>query len=41
MGNDFFENGKILKNLNHILTTLVPKVKTPKDLKDYRPDCLL
>jgi hypothetical protein len=34
---EFFTSGKLLKSLNHTFITLVPKVKIPSDLGDYRP----
>ena len=33
----FFENGKLLKQLNHTILALVPKVETPDSVLDYRP----
>ncbi|KAJ0871216.1 putative RNA-directed DNA polymerase [Helianthus annuus] len=34
---DFFDNGKLLKQLNHTILALVPKVETPDSVLDYRP----
>ncbi|GKA23989.1 hypothetical protein Tco_0710022 [Tanacetum coccineum] len=33
---EFFRNGTILKELNHTIITLIPKVKSPSRVKDYR-----
>ncbi|GJT23915.1 zinc knuckle CX2CX4HX4C containing protein [Tanacetum coccineum] len=34
---DFFVNGKLLKEINHTIISLVPKVSTPAKINDYRP----
>ncbi|KAJ0431881.1 putative RNA-directed DNA polymerase [Helianthus annuus] len=34
---DFFDNGKLLKQVNHTILALVPKVDTPNSVLDYRP----
>lgn len=34
---DFFRNGKLLTEINNTIITLVPKVKSPTSLGDYRP----
>ncbi|GJX88338.1 sodium/hydrogen exchanger 6 [Tanacetum coccineum] len=34
---DFFSNGKLLKELNHTIISLIPKVTTPTCINDYRP----
>ncbi|GJS62835.1 uncharacterized protein Tco_0677399 [Tanacetum coccineum] len=34
---DFFSNGKLLKELNHTIISLIPKVSTPAKINDYRP----
>nr|GEW04135.1 putative RNA-directed DNA polymerase, eukaryota, reverse transcriptase zinc-binding domain protein [Tanacetum cinerariifolium] len=34
---DFFSNGKLLKELNHTIIALIPKVSTPARINDYRP----
>ena len=34
---DFFTNGKILKEINHTIISLIPKVPTPSKINDYRP----
>nr|GEY45699.1 hypothetical protein [Tanacetum cinerariifolium] len=34
---DFFRNRKILKEINHTLLVLVPKVAAPMKINDYRP----
>nr|GEY00043.1 hypothetical protein [Tanacetum cinerariifolium] len=34
---DFFSNGKLLKELNHTIISLIPKVSTPTKINDYRP----
>ncbi|GKD32601.1 sodium/hydrogen exchanger 6, partial [Tanacetum coccineum] len=34
---DFFMNGKLLKEINATIIALVPKVKTPKNVSDFRP----
>ncbi|XP_022003175.1 uncharacterized protein LOC110900598 [Helianthus annuus] len=34
---DFFDNGKILKQINHTILALVPKKDTPHSVLDYRP----
>ncbi|GJR89610.1 uncharacterized protein Tco_0213621 [Tanacetum coccineum] len=34
---EFFTNGKLLKELNHTVLALLPKVKTPSKINDYRP----
>ena len=33
----FFHSGHLLKNVNHIVITLIPKVLNPTSLKLYRP----
>ncbi|GJZ58586.1 RNA-directed DNA polymerase, eukaryota, reverse transcriptase zinc-binding domain protein [Tanacetum coccineum] len=34
---EFFTNGKLLKELNHTIIALVPKVRSPARINDYRP----
>ncbi|GJY18245.1 hypothetical protein Tco_0389736 [Tanacetum coccineum] len=34
---EFFTNGKLLKELNHMIIPLIPKVQTPSRVNDYRP----
>ncbi|GJU16781.1 sodium/hydrogen exchanger 6 [Tanacetum coccineum] len=34
---DFFSNGKLLKELNHTIISLIPKVTTPARINDYMP----
>ncbi|XP_021991414.1 uncharacterized protein LOC110888182 [Helianthus annuus] len=34
---DFFQNGKLLKQVNHTILALVPKKDTPNSVIDYRP----
>ncbi|GJV91865.1 hypothetical protein Tco_1539678, partial [Tanacetum coccineum] len=34
---DFFRNGKLLKESNHTFLALIPKVATPVKVNDYRP----
>nr|GEX84452.1 hypothetical protein [Tanacetum cinerariifolium] len=34
---EFFQNGKLLKELNHTITALIPKVADPNWINDYRP----
>ncbi|GJZ03830.1 putative RNA-directed DNA polymerase, eukaryota, reverse transcriptase zinc-binding domain protein [Tanacetum coccineum] len=34
---EFFTNGKFLKELNHTIIALIPKVHTPTRVNDYRP----
>ncbi|GKE43318.1 putative reverse transcriptase domain, reverse transcriptase zinc-binding domain protein, partial [Tanacetum coccineum] len=34
---DFFMNGRLLKEINHTIISLVPKVSTPSSINDYRP----
>ncbi|GJZ58864.1 putative RNA-directed DNA polymerase [Tanacetum coccineum] len=34
---EFFVNGKLLKELNHTIIALIPKVQTPTRVNDYRP----
>ncbi|GJW93328.1 hypothetical protein Tco_0173000 [Tanacetum coccineum] len=34
---EFFTNGKILKELNHTIIALIPKVSSPCRVNDYRP----
>ncbi|GKD63866.1 reverse transcriptase domain-containing protein [Tanacetum coccineum] len=34
---DFFMNGRLLKDINHTIISLVPKVSTPSRINDYRP----
>ncbi|GKA46344.1 hypothetical protein Tco_0739227 [Tanacetum coccineum] len=34
---EFFVNGKLLKELNHTLIALIPKVSAPSRINDYRP----
>ncbi|GJV69848.1 hypothetical protein Tco_1485357 [Tanacetum coccineum] len=34
---EFFTNGNLLKELNHTIIALVPKVKSPTRINDYRP----
>ncbi|XP_022015025.1 uncharacterized protein LOC110914543 [Helianthus annuus] len=33
----FFENGKLLKQINHTILALIPKKETPYSVLDYRP----
>ncbi|GJS23740.1 uncharacterized protein Tco_0452372 [Tanacetum coccineum] len=34
---DFFSNGKLLREVNHTIIALIPKVTTPCKINDYRP----
>nr|GFA97345.1 RNA-directed DNA polymerase, eukaryota, reverse transcriptase zinc-binding domain protein [Tanacetum cinerariifolium] len=34
---EFFTNGRLLKELNHTIIALIPKVNTPARVTDYRP----
>lgn len=34
---DFFRNGNLLREINHTVISLLPKVSTPKGITDYRP----
>ncbi|XP_074289017.1 uncharacterized protein LOC141614161 [Silene latifolia] len=34
---DFFTHGKLLKQLNHTLVTLIPKVEMPENVTQFRP----
>ncbi|GJU63652.1 putative RNA-directed DNA polymerase [Tanacetum coccineum] len=34
---EFFINGKLLKELNHTIIALIPKVQSPSKINDYRP----
>ncbi|GJU96733.1 RNA-directed DNA polymerase, eukaryota, reverse transcriptase zinc-binding domain protein [Tanacetum coccineum] len=34
---EFFNNGTLLKELNHIVIALIPKVASPTRINDYRP----
>ncbi|GJY59697.1 hypothetical protein Tco_0459589 [Tanacetum coccineum] len=34
---EFFTNGKLLKELNHMIIALIPKVASPSRINDYRP----
>ncbi|GKA81906.1 sodium/hydrogen exchanger 6 [Tanacetum coccineum] len=34
---DFFSNGKLLKEINHTIISLIPKVSTPTKINYYRP----
>ncbi|GJY33801.1 hypothetical protein Tco_0418270 [Tanacetum coccineum] len=34
---EFFVNGKLLKELNHTIIALIPKVTAPSRINDYRP----
>ncbi|GJY41443.1 hypothetical protein Tco_0428713 [Tanacetum coccineum] len=34
---EFFRNGNLLKELNHTIIALIPKVKSPTRVNDYRP----
>ncbi|XP_021621451.1 uncharacterized protein LOC110621477 [Manihot esculenta] len=34
---EFFNNGRMLKNANHTVISLIPKVKSVKTMKDFRP----
>nr|GEZ63723.1 putative RNA-directed DNA polymerase, eukaryota, reverse transcriptase zinc-binding domain protein [Tanacetum cinerariifolium] len=34
---EFFRNGTLLKELNHTIIALIPKVKSPSRVNDYRP----
>ncbi|XP_056685823.1 uncharacterized protein [Spinacia oleracea] len=34
---DMLQHGKILKELNHTVITLIPKTKYPKDVTEFRP----
>nr|GEV14517.1 hypothetical protein [Tanacetum cinerariifolium] len=34
---EFFRNGNILKELNHTIIALLPKIKSPTRVTDYRP----
>ncbi|GJW33276.1 hypothetical protein Tco_0053308 [Tanacetum coccineum] len=35
--NEFFINGKLLKELNHMIIALIPKIRSPSRVMDYRP----
>ncbi|GJR76641.1 hypothetical protein Tco_0089006 [Tanacetum coccineum] len=34
---EFFTNGNLLKEINHTIIALIPKVKSPSRINDYRP----
>ncbi|GKA24834.1 putative reverse transcriptase domain, reverse transcriptase zinc-binding domain protein, partial [Tanacetum coccineum] len=34
---EFFTNGKLLKELNHTIIALIPKIQSPLRVNDYRP----
>ena len=34
---DFFENGQMLKQINHTIIALIPKKDSPNSVLDYRP----
>ncbi|XP_071739552.1 uncharacterized protein [Rutidosis leptorrhynchoides] len=34
---EFFDNGQLLKEINHTIIALVPKVQSPSKVTDYRP----
>lgn len=34
---EFFHNGKLLKEINHTILTLLPKTETPQNATEYRP----
>ncbi|XP_022040602.1 uncharacterized protein LOC110943154 [Helianthus annuus] len=34
---DFFDNGKLLQQINHTIIALVPKTQSPNSVTDYRP----
>ncbi|GJS03905.1 hypothetical protein Tco_0320413 [Tanacetum coccineum] len=34
---EFFTNGKLLKELNHTIIALIPKIQNPTRVNDYRP----
>jgi hypothetical protein len=34
---NYLNSGKILKAINHTYITLIPKVKNPEDVKEFRP----
>lgn len=34
---DFFNTGKMLKEINNTILTLIPKVKCPSSVTEYRP----
>lgn len=34
---DFFRSGKLMKQINHTVISLLPKVSTPIAITDYRP----
>ncbi|XP_010691913.1 uncharacterized protein LOC104905161 [Beta vulgaris subsp. vulgaris] len=34
---EFLQNGKLLKELNHTVVTLIPKTKCPKNVSEFRP----
>nr|GEZ63726.1 hypothetical protein [Tanacetum cinerariifolium] len=36
-GSEFFRNGTLLKEINHTIIALLPKVKSPSRVNDYRP----
>ncbi|GJY26532.1 hypothetical protein Tco_0401258 [Tanacetum coccineum] len=38
---EFFTNGRLLKELNHTIIALIPKVNTPARVNDYRPDFIV
>ncbi|GKA16105.1 hypothetical protein Tco_0695852 [Tanacetum coccineum] len=34
---EFFVNGKLLKELNHTVIALIPKIQNPTRINDFRP----
>ncbi|GKA91010.1 hypothetical protein Tco_0812880 [Tanacetum coccineum] len=38
---EFFTNGRLLKELNHTIIALIPKVNTPARVNDFRPDFIV
>ena len=34
---DFFQQGKLLRAVNHTVVTLIPKTSHPESIRDYRP----
>lgn len=34
---DFFKEGRLLREVNHTFVTLIPKIEGAKELRDFRP----
>lgn len=34
---DVLQHGKLLKELNHMVVTLIPKTKCPRNVSEFRP----